>query len=147
MRYVHTNIIADDWKALSQFYQEVFGCVPVPPERDLHGVWLEKLTGMPGVHIQGEHLRLPGYGENGPTLEIFSYDSKQANVKDLNRSGFAHIAFEVDDVEAVLQLFLQAGGTLLGEIVEKEYAGGVIGTFVYARDIENNIVELQSWKK
>ena len=36
-RYVHTNLIARDWRVLARFYQEVLGCVPVPPERDLSG--------------------------------------------------------------------------------------------------------------
>jgi len=26
------------------------------------------------AHLRGIHWRLPGYGEEGPTLEIFSYD-------------------------------------------------------------------------
>ena len=33
-RYGHTNLIASDWRALSRFYQELFGCTPVPPVRD-----------------------------------------------------------------------------------------------------------------
>jgi predicted enzyme related to lactoylglutathione lyase len=37
IKFTHTNIIAKDWKKLSQFYQEVFECVPVPPERDMQG--------------------------------------------------------------------------------------------------------------
>lgn len=41
-RYIHTNLIADDWRSLSRFYVEVFGCVPVPPERDYTGSDLEK---------------------------------------------------------------------------------------------------------
>ena len=28
-RYGHTNLVANDWRALAKFYQEVFGCVPV----------------------------------------------------------------------------------------------------------------------
>ena len=40
MKYVHTNIIAQDWKFLSQFYIDVFGCKPVPPERRLSGEWI-----------------------------------------------------------------------------------------------------------
>jgi hypothetical protein len=31
MRYVHTNMIARDWRAPARFYQTLFGCVPVPP--------------------------------------------------------------------------------------------------------------------
>lgn len=147
MRYTHTNIIAKDWRAVSLFYQKVFGCVPVPPQRDLHGEWLEKLTGIAGVQITGEHLRLPGYGEEGPTLEIFSYNNSIACPKQLNRHGLAHIAFEVADVRGRLALLLEEGGSLIGEVVSKQYLGLGTGTFAYARDIEGNIIELQSWEK
>jgi predicted enzyme related to lactoylglutathione lyase len=30
-RYVHTNLIARDWRALAKFYTGVFGCEFVPP--------------------------------------------------------------------------------------------------------------------
>ena len=72
-RYVHTNLIAEDWRSLARFYQEVFGCVPVPPERDFQGEKLDAGTGLSGAHMRGVHLRLPGYGETGPTLEILNY--------------------------------------------------------------------------
>ena len=73
-RYVHTNLIARDWRSLARFYQDVFGCVPVPPERDLSGPEMEAGTGIAGAHLHGIHLRLPGHGDAGPTLEIFSYN-------------------------------------------------------------------------
>ncbi len=61
-RYVHTNLIAEDWRLLAGFYQKVFGCVPVPPERDFRGEKLEAGTGVRGAHLRGAHLRLPGRG-------------------------------------------------------------------------------------
>jgi len=73
-RYVHTNIIAKDWRRVSQFYQTVFRCRPLPDgERDIKGEWIDRMTGISSVHIKGEHLLLPGYSEDHPTLEIFSY--------------------------------------------------------------------------
>ena len=33
-RYVHTNLIARDWRRLAAFYESVLGCVPVHPERE-----------------------------------------------------------------------------------------------------------------
>ena len=30
-KFVHTNLVAEDWRKLATFYEEVFGCVPVPP--------------------------------------------------------------------------------------------------------------------
>lgn len=147
MRYAHTNLIARNWRSLSQFYQKVFECKPVPPERDLKGEWLERLTGMSDVHIVGEHLRLPGYDDEGPTLEIFSYDTSASGESKLNRHGFSHIAFEVERVADTVKLLLDEGGELVGEIVSKEYDTLGIGTFAYAKDIEGNIIEMQSWEK
>lgn len=148
MRYVHTNLIAKDWKKLSGFYQRVFRCRPVPPPRDLRGDWLNRLTGITGAHITGEHLALPGYDGKHPTLEIFSYDEMaDSGTKQIHQPGLAHLAFEVEDVEAVLRQVLDEGGGQLGELVQAEYPDHVTATFVYARDPEGNILELQSWSK
>ena len=146
LKYVHINIIANDWKKLSKFYQNVFQCIPIPPERDLRGDWVNALTGLKDVHICGEHLLLPGYGGNGPTIEIFSYNQMLKNEKLINKTGFTHIAFLVDDVEGTVELLKKNGGTIVGEIVTQEYTNGKIGTFVYCKDIEGNIVEIQKWE-
>src|SRR5438094_8314091 len=72
-KYVHTNVIARDWKKLVRFYSEVFGCKPHGPERDMSGAWLESLTSVRNGHLSGVHLRLPGYGADRPTVERFSH--------------------------------------------------------------------------
>jgi len=145
-RYVHTNLIAEDWRSLAAFYQEVLGCVPVPPERDFQGERLEAGTGIPGAHLRGVHLRLPGWGEDGPTLEIFNYNVLQDRGQvAVNRPGFGHIAFSVEDVAAAQQEVIRAGGRAIGEIVTLETAAGAHVTWCYVTDIEGNIIELQSW--
>jgi len=53
----------------------------------------------------------------------------------------------VDDVRETLKEVLAAGGGQVGEVVEAAYPGNVKATFVYARDIEGDIIELQSWEK
>ncbi len=70
-KYVHTNLIARDWRRLVRFYSEVFGCVAKGPERDLSGAWLDQVT-LRNAHLCGVHLRLPCCGDDGPTLKIFS---------------------------------------------------------------------------
>jgi predicted enzyme related to lactoylglutathione lyase len=145
-RYVHTNLIAQDWKKLAQFYERVFGCTPVPPERELAGQWLEDGTGVPGAEIRGIHLRLPGYGDGGPTLELFQYNRQEQRPETaINRPGFAHIAFAVDDVEATKEAVLAAGGGTIGQVVSLEVPGAGTVTFVYLTDPEGNILELQRW--
>jgi predicted enzyme related to lactoylglutathione lyase len=145
-RYAHTNLIARDWRGLSAFYREVFGCVPLLPEREQSGEWLERGTGVSSARLAGVHLRLPGHGEGGPTLEIFSYSGcleRTASVP--NRLGYGHIAFAVDDVPQALEAVLAAGGSRVGEIVSADVPGAGRIEFTYARDPEGNIVELQRW--
>ena len=145
-RFVHTNVIARDWRALAYFYERVFGCTPLPPERDYRSEALDAGTALRGAHLTGIHLRLPGYDDRGPTLEIYSYDSMEPKLAAAaNRQGFAHIAFEVDDVEKARQEVLRAGGSPVGEVVTLQIATGAKVTWCYVKDPENNIVELQSW--
>ena len=144
--YVHTNLIARDWKRLVRFYSDVFGCEPRAPERDMSGAWLDNVTSLWNAHLSGVHLRLPGYGENGPTLEIFSYDELvERGMPVANQCGFAHIAFAVDDVDQALQAVIAAGGGAVGRVATTEVDGVGLLRVVYARDPEGNIVELQKW--
>jgi predicted enzyme related to lactoylglutathione lyase len=144
--YVHINLIARDWKRLVRFYSEVFGCEPKPLERDMSGAWLDQLTSLQNAHLSGVHLRLPGYGDNGPTLEVFSYDQLvDRELSSANQCGFGHIAFAVDDVDEALQAVIAAGGSTVGNIVTTEVDGVGLLRVVYARDPERNIVELQKW--
>ena len=144
IKFKHINLIAKDWKRLSEFYQYIFSCVPVPPERNLSGEWLDKITGIKDSHISGVHLRLPGCGEIGPTLEIFQYDSMPEYTKiKPNTPGFSHIAFEVDNVEAIAKSVFENGGTTIGELVIRNIPGVGLLTVQYVADPEGNIVELQ----
>jgi len=147
MRFAHTNIVARDWESLSDFYINVFNCRVKPPERNLSGAWLDRATGLKNAKLTGVHLLLPGHGDNGPTLEIFTYEETQASASLMaNHTGFTHIAFEVDDVDKTLSLALNNGAGLLGEVTEKTIEGVGILKFVYFRDPEGNIVEIQSWE-
>jgi glyoxylase I family protein len=148
VRYHHTNIVARDPERLGAFYVEVFGCVRTGQDRDLGGEWLERGTGLPGARVRGFHLRLPGHGDEGPTVEIFSLDEMTDRIPSVvNRPGLMHVAFSVDDIHATLERFVKAGGSKLGEPVEAPAARGVPRAgFVYARDPEGNIVELLEWR-
>lgn len=145
-RFVHTNLIAEDWRRLARFYEQTFGCTQVPPARDLKGSWLELATGISDASLQGIHLRLPGAGDRGPTLEIFQYNQlAERPATASNRPGFAHIAFAVADVEAARAEVLAAGGGAVGEIVTIPVLGAGSVTFAYVTDPEGNLIELQHW--
>ena len=145
-KYVHTNLTGRDWRGLVRFYCDVFGCVPKPPQRDLSGEWLEQLTDLPKAHLTGMHLSLPGFGPDGPTLEVFSYEvMNRATMPVVNEPGFGHLAFLVDDVDAALAAVRSAGGSAVGDVSTTHVAGVGKLRVVYARDPEGNILELQNW--
>jgi catechol 2,3-dioxygenase-like lactoylglutathione lyase family enzyme len=145
-RYVHTNLIARDWRSLARFYQDVFGCVPVPPERDYFGDDLDRGTGVRGARLAGMHLRLPGVGADGPTLEVFQYSPPGASLEpSIHRPGFAHIAFSVPDVKAARAEVLAKGGSAVGEVVTLSLPTGEEVEWCYVADPEGNGIELQTW--
>jgi predicted enzyme related to lactoylglutathione lyase len=147
VKYVHTNLVARDWILLAHFYIKVFCCTINPPERNLKGDWLDRLTAIKNAHISGIHLLLPGYGRAGPTLEIFQYSkTRKTGVPKVNTPGFAHISFSVANVKQVLSKVERNGGSRVGDLVSARIDG--VGTIqvVYARDPEGNIIELQKWE-
>ena len=105
------------------------------------------MTGIPGATIEGIHLRLPGHGEAGPTLEIFQYNAMPDHppVRP-NTPGFAHIAFAVDDVAATVRAVLERGGSAVGELTVREVPGVGLLTVQYVADPEGNIIEVQQWQ-
>jgi len=109
---------------------------------------VDKATGIRGAHIFGMHLRLPGYGDDGPTLEIFQYRSmpEHPSVKP-NTPGFTHIAFAVDDVPAAARAVFAHSGFAVGELTVREVPGAGLLTFQYVADPEGNIIEIQNWKR
>ena len=143
MKYVHTNLVAHDWRRLADFYIKVFDCQPVPPERDLKGEWLDKALNLKDTHITGAHLRLPGY-TNGPTLEIFQYNPETKSVPIYpNTPRYGHIAFSVPDVQETATKIIENGGDWVGELTTVEIEGYGRLVFAYMRDPEDNIIEIQ----
>lgn len=115
IKFGHTNIITTDWEKLADFYIKVFACIPVPPKRGHSGAWLDKGTGVLNSHFQGVHLRLPGQGDNGPTLEIYQYSEIKKSEKALpNKQGFSHIAFQVENIPELLELAINNGASKIG---------------------------------
>lgn len=147
-RFAHVNLIARDWRSLTRFYCDVFGCLPVGPERDYRGAALEAGTAVAGASLRGAHLRLPGWPELGPTIEIFQYDPPLEHPPGpVNRTGFGHIAFATNDVRHLRQTVLDHGGSVVGDVVTLETSDGRTVTWAYVRDPEGNVLELQSWSE
>lgn len=57
--------------------------------------------------------------------------------------GFGHVAFAVEDVEAVANRVLHSGGTEVGELTEVILPGVGLLRFQYLADPEGNCIEIQ----
>jgi hypothetical protein len=83
---------------------------------------------VPNAALRGVHLQLPGHGDDGPTLEIYTFASTDGTSEvGIDRPGFRHIAFAVADVHTARRRVLDEGGNSV------------------VTDPAGNAVELQSW--
>jgi predicted enzyme related to lactoylglutathione lyase len=148
IKYVHTNIVAKNWKKLADFYIKIFGCTIVPPIRHYKGKDLDSAVKINNVRLNGVHLKLPGYNKSSPTLEIYSYNPslKKQNRK-VNTPGITHIAFEVSDVQKAYKKVIGSGGRKVGKIITLKRTDGKKVTWCYVKDPEGNMIELQKWNK
>lgn len=146
-RYLHTNLTVTDLDRMMAFYCDVFGCTPVRAPAALDGSWLDAITGIDGAKLRYVHLVLPGYGDRGPELELNCYDNDvERPTTSAARTGFGHLSFGVDDVEAALAAVVAAGGGAIGAPVTVDIPGRGRLTEVYATDPEGNILELQHYE-
>jgi catechol 2,3-dioxygenase-like lactoylglutathione lyase family enzyme len=145
VRFSHANIVARDPDALARFYTDVFECRRVI-RRQWDNDWIGRGMGLPGARLDVIHVALPGLDDAGATIEIFRMQElREAERPVQDRPGLMHLAFTVDDIESSVRRVVEAGGETLGEVVHADVAGTGAVAFVYARDPEGNIVELQQF--
>ncbi|MGX2953806.1 VOC family protein [Shewanella sp. JL219SE-S6] len=118
MKYIHTNLTVENLEMMSNFYQRVFDCIPVRDSDDLDGQWVEEITNVKEAAIRYVHLTLPGFGENGPELELIQYQNEISQPQKIsNCSGYGHLAFSVANIQETLNKILAAGGGTIGKVV------------------------------
>lgn len=145
-KLLHVNINAKDWKKVAAFYEKVFGCVQVPPEKKISGDYAADLTGLAGSDIEGITMTFPGDPE-GTQLEIFQYNLQDdTSSQAINLTGLGHIAIDVDDIDVVTDKLPAAGGSLVGKQIHRTYADKPDLFIHYVRDCEGNIIELMDRK-
>lgn len=142
MRFDQVKILARDAGALAAFYEEALGCETVVPLQVVDDE-VSRAVGVPEAEVALTVLRLPGRGEHGPVLELYSVDGNQPSEWHY-RPGQGQLAFEVDDLESAMGRVGGAGGKKLGDLVEWEAPSGQSARFVYMQDPEGNIIDLWS---
>ena len=143
MRFAHLGLVARNADALADFYKTVFGCRELRPGRTMSGEQVSRGNGVPNCEIYSVWLALPGV--ETPFLEIHQYrETSDRSLPLVNQPGYGHIAFEVEDIRAMRDEIIRAGGSDQGKITR---LGPDDASFlaVYLRDPEGNLIELEEF--
>jgi len=144
-RIDHVNIVVEDLAAMTAFYRDTLG-LRATKEITISGPWIETTTGLDTVEADVVYLE----ADSAAGLELICYRTPKGIRPDAlevpNSRGLRHIAFTVDDLDAVVALLKKRGVDLLSEIqcvpTSQVEFGDRQKRIVYCRDPEGNLLEL-----
>lgn len=141
-QFRHVAIVTTDLAKMVDFYAGVLG-FQVLREFVLDAPFFGTGVGVPGASAKLAHLRVP---ESTAELELLEFDGSAADQPAAPRAdelGYRHITLVVDDIDAAVQHLAQHGAELVSDPIRVGGAAAPGGfAFVYCRDPEGNIVEL-----
>jgi len=136
-RMDHVGIVVDDLAAATEFFVEL-GLV-LQGEGSVEGRWVDRIVGLEGVQVDYAMLQTP---DGNGRLELVKFHSP-SNEGDnrhapANTRGIRHIAFAVEDIDAVVVGLRARGAELVGEL--ERYKDSY--RLCYVRGPEGIIIEL-----
>lgn len=140
LRVTHTGLTVNDMQRASRFFRDVLGFSVTEPMRQA-GPAVGRMIGVPGAVLD-----IAFCTGGGHTIELLHYVSPPPQGdfdRQHNETGFAHIAFAVEDIDAAAAAVRAAGFELFGapEVVPAGPRKG--GKNLYARDVAGIVIELQ----
>ncbi len=134
----HTSFTVSDLDRSVDFYVSVLGFELFNRSaRDRS--FTEKVVGVPGAQIEVAYVQAPGH-----RLELIQYIEPKDRGEVVSRpcdTGFAHVAFDVDDIDSVLAAVRAAGVEPLSEPVVINAGPNSGGKAVYTRDPDGVTIE------
>jgi len=134
-RMDHVGIVVDDLDAATAFFLEL-GLTPVG-SAPVGGGWVDRLVGLEGVRAQITMLETP---DGHSRVELSAFRSPSSRTGDAqaptNTLGLRHLAFALDDLQAVVGRLQARGYTLVGTVERYEdsyllcYVRGPAGVIV-----------------
>jgi catechol 2,3-dioxygenase-like lactoylglutathione lyase family enzyme len=118
-RMEHVGIVVDDLAAAIGFFVEL-GLV-LQGEMAVDGDWVDRIVGLDGIRVDTAMLETP---DGGGRLELVRFYAPpyhgDTGTLPANAPGLRHLAFRVDDLDAVLAGLRAHGAELVGEVVQYE---------------------------
>ncbi len=134
----HTSFTVSDLERSVAFFRDCLGFeVTSMAPRDPSAI--ERVTGVPGADIMVAYVRGPGH-----SLELIEYLGPEDRDHVRPRScdtGFAHIAFDVDDLGAVMAAVADYGVAPVGKVITVNAGPNKGGRIAYLRDWDGVTME------
>ena len=136
-RMEHVGVVVDDLAAATEFFAELG--LELLGEGSVEGRWVDRIVGLDGVQVEYAMVQTPD-GNGRLELVKFHSPSTQGGNRHApaNTPGIRHVAFAVDDIDAVVAGLRARGAELVGELVRYEDSYRLC----YVRGPEGIIVEL-----
>ena len=133
----HVGIVVNDLPAAKAFFLGLG--FESQGEGEAEGAWLDTIVGLKGVRTAVAMLQTPG-GQAKIELIKFYTPSEENGVQPqpANTLGIRHIAFIVEDIEAVVARLKEKGAEVFSEIQQYED----VYKLIYIRGPEGIILEL-----
>jgi catechol 2,3-dioxygenase-like lactoylglutathione lyase family enzyme len=136
-RIDHVGIIVDDLPAAKAFFVD-FG-LEMMGEGNVAGEWVERIIGLHDVKMEVAMFRTPDGEANIELIKFYSPVDENGVERPLsNTLGIRHIAFAVEDIDAIVARLKKNGTELVGVIQNYENAYKLC----YIRGPEGIILEL-----
>ena len=136
-RMDHVGMVVDDLAAAIEFFAELG--LEMQGEGAVEGRWVDRIVGLDGVRTELAMMQTP---DGNGRLELVKFHSPSSPGDDrrapANTTGLRHIAFVVEDIDAVRARLRARGGELVGEL--ERYKD--IYRLCYLRGPEGIIIEL-----
>jgi catechol 2,3-dioxygenase-like lactoylglutathione lyase family enzyme len=136
-RMEHVGIVVDDLAAAIEFFVELG--LEVQLEVPVEGRSVDRINGLEGVRADIAMLQTP---DGNGRLELVKYRAPSSEGGDrqapANTPGIRHVAFSVEDIDAVVAALRTHGAELVGEVERYEDSYRLC----YIRGPEGIIVEL-----
>ena len=118
-RMEHVGIVVDDLAAATGFFVELG--LELLGEEPVEGSWVDRVVGLDGVRADIAVVQTPD-GHGRLELTKFHSPSNQGDKRHApaNTPGIRHIAFAVEDIDAVVAGLRARGTELVGELERYE---------------------------
>jgi catechol 2,3-dioxygenase-like lactoylglutathione lyase family enzyme len=136
-RMDHVGVVVNDLAAAMEFFAELG--LRLHGEGQVEGAWVDRVVGLEGIRAQIAMLET---SDGHARLELTKFHAPSSPGGDRhappNTPGIRHLAFEVDDIDAVIVGLRARGTELVGEV--ERYGDSY--RLCYVRGPEGIIVEL-----